>query len=251
MKQADITVIINTRLEEKNIEECIKSARLLTDNVIVVDMESTDRTVELAWKTGATVYDFPFSNYVEPARRFAIEKAKTDWVMILDADERMTKELAGEIKKLSHDFTYYKVPRRNIFGHSVWLRHGGWWPDHQMRLISKKNLIDWPKRIHSTPKMKGEMGILDNPILHYFHGDLESMVRKTVVFEDIESDLLYKAKRPVTTGTLFRKYFAELYRRLFKGMGFLDGNVGIIEAVYQAYSKTITYIYLYEKSRTL
>lgn len=248
-----ISVVINTRNEEVNIEDCIRSAKLLTDKIIVIDMESGDRTVEIASKSGATVFGFPFSRYVEPARGYGIEKSKTDWLLILDADERVTEQLAGEIIKSIGilKYSYYKLPRKNIFGKSKWLRHGGWWPDHQTRLINKKFFMNWPKRIHSTPAIKGEAGYLENPIVHYFHGDLHGMVEKTIVFEGIESDLLHKAGRKATVLTFFRKYFAELFRRLFKGLGFMDGTVGIIESVYQAYSKTITYLYLYEKSRTL
>lgn len=249
--QNNITVVINTRNEEKNIESCVKSAFSLTKKVIVVDMESTDKTSSIAKNLGAVVYDFPPSNYVEPARLFAINKSKTDWVMILDADERITKELAREILSLNGKTTHYKIPRKNIFGRYAWLKYGGWWPDQQTRLINKKHLRDWPKRIHSTPIISGVIGYLDNPIIHYFHGNLESMVEKTIVFEDIESDLLHKAKREASVPIFFRKYFAELYRRLVKGVGFLDGTIGVIESIYQAYSKTITYLYLYEKNRSL
>lgn len=247
----NITIVVHTHNEEKNIEDCIKSVKLLTDEIILVDMESTDNTVEIAKSLNVSAFNFPKSNYVEPAREFGISKSKTDWVLILDADERITKELAQETKKLitSHYSlsTHYKIPRKNIFGQTKWLKHGGWWPDHQIRLINKKYFISWPKRIHSTPQIKGDLGYLKNPLIHYFHGDLSNMVKKTVIFEDIESDLLLKAKRATGTRIFFRKYLAELYRRLFKNLGFLDGAFGIIEAIYQAFSKTITYIFLYEK----
>ena len=276
-----ITVIIHSLNEEKNIADCIISARLLTDEIILIDMESTDKTIEITNRLNVPIYNFPRSNYVEPAREFGIKQAKTDWVMILDADERITKELANEIKditkynqiqsdKISKKTDYirlnpiesdsvrlhpiisdyisqYKIPRRNTFAGIKWLKHGGWWPDYQTRLINKKYFIGWPKRIHSTPKIKGKIGYLKNPLIHYFHGDLNGMVKKTIIFEDIESDLLFKAKRKTGIGIFFRKYLAELYRRLIKNLGFLDGPFGIIEAIYQAFSKTITYLFLYEK----
>lgn len=260
-----ITVIIYSFNEEKNIEDCINSAKLLTDKIILIDMESIDRTIEIAKSLQVAVYNFPRSNYVEPAREFGIKKSESDWVFILDADERVTKELAEEIIRLvdvganfnSPDKraiqesplqkTYYKIPRKNIFARIKWLKHGGWWPDHQIRLINTKYFLSWPKRIHSTPKIKGNPGYIKNPLIHFFHGDLSNMVKKTIVFEDIESDLLFKAKRTSGTGTFFRKYLAELYRRLIKNLGFLDGPFGIIEAIYQAFSKTITYLFLYEK----
>ena len=247
----NLSVIIYSLNEEKNIGECINSAKLLTDEIILIDMESNDKTVEIAKNLNVLVFNFSKSDYVEPAREFGISQSKTDWVLILDADERITEELAEEIKQLltinSSLLTYYKIPRKNIFANIKWLRHGGWWPDYQIRLINKKYFIDWPKRIHSTPQIKGNLGYLKNPIIHYFHGDLTSMVKKTVIFEDIESDLLLKAKKTSGTKTFFRKYLAELYRRLIKNLGFLDGPFGIIESIYQAFSKTITYLFLYEK----
>jgi len=275
-----ITVIIYTHNEEKNINDCLESAKLLTDRIILIDMESSDKTLEIVKGHKVSVLNFPRSNYVEPAREFGIKQAKTDWVFILDADERMTKELAEEINSVISqiklksvisnqsnsdyrlpitdltdstdstdltDSTYFKIPRKNIFAGVKWLKHGGWWPDHQIRLINKKYFVNWPKRIHSTPVIKGSQGYLKNPLIHYFHGDLSGMVKKTTVFEDIESNLLFHAERSSGTGIFFRKFFAELYRRLLKNLGFLDGPFGIIESIYQAFSKTITYLFLYEK----
>jgi len=244
-----ISILIQTHNEEKHIEACIASAHLLSDTVVVVDMESTDKTQELAKKNGAAVTTFPFSHYVEPARAFGLQKIQTDWVFILDADERMTERLAEEIQTaiMSEECTYYKVPRKNMFAGVKCLRHGGWWPDEQMRLIKVSAFESWPIQIHSTPYIKGKMGHLKNSFEHQFHGNIESMVQKTLVFEAIESDLLFEAQKPVKTPTFFRKFLMELWRRMFQKMGFLDGTVGIIESVYQAYSKTITYLLLYEK----
>ena len=243
------TVLIQTHNEEANIEACIASAKLLTDHIIVVDMESTDNTKVIAEKNGAQVISFPFSRYVEPARGFGIKQIKTDWVFILDADERMTKNLANEINETikSTSYTYFKIPRKNMFGGKKWLHHGGWWPDEQMRLIKLSSFRSWPTQIHSAPQINGEMGHLRKAFLHFFHGNIESMVEKTLIFEDVESELLFAAKKPVSTSTFFRKFVGELFRRLIKRVGFLDGTVGIIESIYQAYSKTITYLFLYEK----
>jgi len=244
-----ITVLIQTHNEEKHIEECIASAKLLSESIVVVDMESTDRTRQLAERNGAIVTTFPFSSYVEPGRAFGIAQIKSEWVFILDADERMTEKLASEIKEtiVETKKTYFKVPRKNMFGGKKWLKHGGWWPDEQMRLIKLSAFKNWPHEIHSTPQIDGEMGYLRNSFHHYFHGNLEEMVKKTLVFENIESDLLFHAQKQASVPTFFRKFLGELYRRLFRKQGYLDGKIGIMESVYQAYSKTITYLLLYEK----
>lgn len=243
-----IAVVIYTHNEEKNILECINSAKLLTESVYVIDMKSSDQTVSIAEKHGANIHTFPYSQYVEPAREFGIRKAKSDWVFILDADERITKELAQEIQeKIMNKVSFFKVSRKNMFAGTTWLKHGGWWPDYQMRLINLKSFLSWPKQIHSTPQITGNCEYLTNSLLHLFHGKIDEMVKKTISFENIESDLLFQAKKPVTIITFFRKFLGELVRRLIIKKGFLDGSIGIIESIYQAYSKTITYLFLYEK----
>ena len=247
-----IHVIIHTFNAEKSIVDCIKSAKFLTNDITVIDMKSDDKTVQLAKKMVAKIFSFPRFYYVEPAREFGISKVDTDWFLLLDTDERITQKLVEEIKETINNPRYsnYKIPRMNIFGKIKWLRHGGWWPDYQTRLINKKAFKSWPKAIHSTPLIEGSTGYLKNPIVHYFHGDLESMVDKTIIFEDIESNLLFQAKKEASVSIFFRKFFGELYRRLIVGLGFQDGEIGIIESIYQAFSKTITYIYLYEKTQS-
>jgi len=251
MSNNQISVIIFTYNEEKNINQCIQSAKILTDQIFIVDSQSTDSTVKIAKEKKIPCFSFPYSFYVEPARNFGIEKAKTTWVFLIDADERITDNLALEIEKVIKEtkFTYYFVPRKNIFINK-WLKHGGWWPDYQPRLINKNFFITWPKQIHSMPKIKGGAGYLKNSLLHFFHGNFEKMVDKTIIFEEIEANLLFLAKKQANTLIFFRKFLGELWRRLFKNFGFLDGKAGIIEGIYQAFSKTITYLYLYEKSRS-
>ncbi len=245
-----ISVVIHAYNSEKDIEDCFVSAQLLTNSIILIDTGSEDATKILAKKLGAIVYTHPYTLYVEPSRNFGIGKTAADWVFILDTDERMTPELASEIKQTieSTENSFFNVPRKNIFARTKWLRHGGWWPDYQIRLINKNQFVDWPKEIHSTPQIKGNQGFLANPLDHYFHGDIHAMVEKTLTFEDMESTLLYAAHKQATTATFFRKFIAEFYRRIIKDFGFLDGPIGIIEGAYQAFSKTITYLYLYEKN---
>jgi glycosyltransferase involved in cell wall biosynthesis len=225
---------------------------LLSSNVTIIDFESTDKTLEIAKRRGIKVHSIKHVNYVEPARNLAMEIADADWVFILDADERITQELAHEIKDAisSDEYAYYRVPRKEYFAKKLWLRHGGWWPNTQIRLIKKTAFQDWPSQIHSFPRIKGEEGQLKHAFLHYSKNDYEQVVKKTINFEDIESELLFEANKEVNTATFFRKFLGELYRRLFKKQGYKDGTIGVIESIYQAFSKTITYLYLYEKKNS-
>lgn len=246
-----ISVIITSFNDQENIKECIDSAKLLTADVFVYDLKSADETAQIAQKSQVKVINENHFAYVELIREKTVKETPGDWVLLLDTDERLTEDQAREIKKTLKNthFSHFKIPRKNIFGRKKWLKQGGWWPDEQIRLINKKYFVSWPKEIHSTPIINGQLGFLKNPLLHYFHGDFASMVEKTIKFEDIESDLLYKAGRKVSTATFLRKFLGELYRRLIKNRGFLDGPLGIIESIYQAFSKTITWIFLYEKRK--
>lgn len=247
-----ISALIYSYNSESDIEDCIKSAHLLSSDCTVIDFESTDSTVEKAKKMGVKIHALPYTHYVETARNEGINSADTDWVFILDADERITQELAEEIKKAisESEITYYRIPRKEYFAKKKWLQHGGWWPNTQIRLIKKSAFKEWPARIHSFPVIEGTEGQLQHSFLHFSKNDYEQIVNKTINFENIESELLFKANKLVNTITFFRKFFGELYRRLLKQKGYKDGTIGVIESIYQAFSKTITYLYLYEKKNS-
>lgn len=254
----NLTIIIHSYKSSNDIQDCIDSAKLLTDNLVVVEMESeeTKKTMSIIEKNGIKEkYIVTHTGYVESHREFGIEKAKTPWVFLLDADERITPKLAKEI--ISRDpqnddsITYYEVPRKEIVFGRYWLKHGGWWPNFQTRLFKKDALVSWPKAIHSTPVFKGKKGMLTNYLLHYSQKDFEAVVDKTINFQLKEADLFYQSGVKTNTLNFFRKFLGELLKRLIKNAGFLDGRIGVIESIYQAFSKTITYLYLYEKSRSL
>lgn len=253
-KKDNITVLIYVYNDEQNIERAIESAKILSSTVLLVDIGSTDDTSKIARRCGSQVITLKHSPYVELVRMEGIKKAKTDWIFILDSDEVITQNLADEILQEVGDglqATSYRIPRKNIFGQSKWLRHGGWWPDYQTRLIKRSALKEWPSVIHSTPKIEGSRTDLKEPLIHYSHGNFSQMVQKTIKFEGAESGLLHQGGKKASTLIFFRKFLGELYRRLIKQKGFLDGKEGFAESIYQAYSKTVTYLMLYEKNRTV
>lgn len=274
-----ISAVIFAHNDQDKISDCISSILPLTKNIFLLDIGSTDKTPNIAEQLGVKVYKSKFVKYVELVREDGIKLADTEWVLLLDADEKVSADLGKEINEVvlggkrgrtptsaqimasmsstggkdtldrTRQINAFKIPRKNIFAGKRWLRFGGWWPDYQIRLINKNFFVRWPKQIHSAPEVMGECGYLTNPIIHFFHGDFENMVNKTLIFEDIESELLYKAGRTANQMIFVRKFLGEFYRRLFKNLGFLDGPIGIIESIYQSFSKTITYLFLYEKKK--
>lgn len=248
-KKESITVVLTVYNEQHHIKECIENARNLTSSIIVVDTESTDDSVKIARSLNVPVYSHPYKKYVEPSRNYAISKVRTEWFFIIDADERFSPELIKEIKQTiqTTDKTHFTITKKNIFAGTWPLKYGGWQGDSMIRMIKTDAFVNWPVAIHSTPKIHGELGHLQALLDHHFHPNLENMVNKTAIYENMEAKLLHKARRAVSTTIFFRKFFGELYRRLIKWQGYKDGAPGVIESVYQAYSKTVTYLYLYEK----
>lgn len=257
MPKNDISVLIYASNDEQNIARAVTSAKLISPHVIVVDIGSTDLTASRAKAEGARIHSVEHVKFVELVRMNGIREVRTDWFFILDSDEVITLDAADEIRRVisstderTATIGAYRIPRKNIFGSTRWLKHGGWWPDYQTRLIRTRSLKDWPSVIHAVPVIEGQVVHLTHPLLHYSHGNFHAMVEKTIIFEGAESDLLTRAGRPSSTIVCMRKFLGELNRRLILSLGFLDGSAGITESIYQAFSKTITYLLVYEKSRT-
>ena len=245
-----ISVNIIAYNEEEEIADCIKSARLLADEIVFVDNESIDNTKKIAAKLVDKTYSFPNSGYVEPARNFGIEKCSGDWVFILDADERITPALAKALKEkvlsVNDTVSAFSLPRKN-FNFGYWLKRGGWWPDYQTRFIRKSHFINWPKEIHSFPEIKGKIEKLAIPFEHYAIKNIAEMLERTIRYSEKEVKLLVAAGRPVNSFILVRKMLGEFYRRGIKERGLWDGMAGFIQVIYQTFSVFITYAQVWER----
>lgn len=250
MKQkATLSILIQGRNRGYQLDKCIQSARGVSDEIVYVDTGSNDNSLTIAKKYNIKIYSIGPYDIVEPARMFGIQKCTKDWILFIDIDERISPVLKKRVRKLidAKKYSSYYLSRKNLFARKVWMKSGGWWPDKVHRLIKRSALIDWPPIIHSSPKIKGESCEDDAYIIHYWKDSIENMVDVTCAFENHEADLLYMANKKVNILILFRKFIAELNRRLILKKGYEDGTMGIIMSVYQAYSKTITYLFLYEK----
>ena len=140
----------------------------------------------------------------------------------------------------------FYFPRKNtILG--KWLKHGGWWPDYVPRLFKKDKFINWVGRVHESPKVQGEFGYLKTPIEHLTARNLSLMLKKTTGWAKVEAELFYKADHPpVTILKVVKALLSEFINRYLTKLGFLDGQVGLIEAIYQALHKSIVMTYLWE-----
>lgn len=244
-----LSIIILAKNEEKKIKEALATAKTIGDEILVLDGGSTDKTVEIAKRFHARIVRQKGEGYAD-WRNQGLKIARGDWVLYLDADERITKNLADEIKKTvfndQANHVAYAIPRRNII-FDLEMKHGGWWPDYVKRLFKKRYLKKWKGRLHEEPVFEGSLGHLRNPLLHQKHLEISEMVDKTNIWSVIEAELLFSAKHPKMSWWRFlRIMLSELWMRLITKHAFLDGPKGVIYAFYQMWSRFITYSKLWE-----
>jgi len=249
-----ISVIVNTWNEEKNIKRCLESVRKIAAEMIVVDMYSQDRTVEIAKKLGAKVFFYKYLSYVEPARNFALRQAQGDWILILDADEEIPSVLAKNLQKLTQNtknITYFRLPRKNIiFG--KWIKHSRWWPDYNIRFF-KKGHIRWSDKIHSVPLTRGGGYDLEakevNAIIHYNYNSINQYLERLNRYTKIQAEELIASGYKFNWQDILKKPMGEFLSRFFAGEGYKDGFHGLVLALLQAFSEMIKYLKVWEKEK--
>ncbi len=249
-----ISAVINTYNEEVNIKRCIDSLTHFTDEIVVVDMNSSDETVQVAKKLGVTVYTHPQTGFVEPARNFAIEKATGKWILIVDADEEISKTLSTKILTLisgEHGKSFFRIPRKNII-FNKWIKNGRWWPDYQVRLF-KKGHVSWLNQIHSIPLTEGIgvnlEAVEDNAIIHYNYQSISQFVTRLNRYTDIQVKELVEQGYEFKAIDLIRRPSNEFIGRYLASQGYKDGLHGLTLSVLQAISEFILYVKLWENNK--
>lgn len=241
-----ITAIVLTKNEEDKIGTCLESIKWI-DEIIVVDSNSSDKTTDIAKKFGAKVYQREFDNYVNQ-KEWAMSKASGDWVLYIDADERVLKQLKQEILNLisENECSAYAISRRNIiFG--VEEKYGSFWPDWVIRLVKKDDFINWVGEIHEHMEFKGKLGYTKNSFLHLTHRNVDQIIFKNLEWSKIDAKLRFDAKHPKMSSWRFlRILFTELFYQGITRRGFFAGSIGTIDALLQTFSLLTTYIRLWE-----
>jgi len=242
----NISVVILAKNEEKKINECLRSLGWV-DEIILVDGGSVDETCSLARKFKAKIFEFKKESFAE-RRNFGTKKARGEWVLHIDSDERITEGLREEILEAisSSSFSHYAIPRSNfVFGKKM--KHCGLWPDYVVRLFKKKDFVTWQGDLHETPLVKGRLGYMNNYFIHIKHDNLFDIVEKTNKWSLIEAKLMFNACHPPMNFLRFASsIFREFYLRMIKQLAFLDGVEGVIYGIYQVWSRFLSYAKLWE-----
>jgi len=244
-----LSVMILARNEERNIVDCLNSVRWAAER-LVVDSGSTDRTVELARSAGATVLQLPWMGYGETKNK-ALDKTTGEWILWLDADERVTDALAEEIQGcLGAERIYddaYSVPRRAFFL-GRWIRHAGWYPGYVVRLFRKGAARFTVTRVHEGLAVEGSVGWLRNDLIHLTDPDLGHYFDKFNRYTSLAAQDL------VSSGTKFRVWQL-LVRPLFSffkmyvlRQGWRDGIHGFVLCALSACYVFVKYAKLWEQN---
>ena len=162
----DISVAIITKNEENNLPACLESV-LFSNDIVVVDSGSTDRTIEIAEKSGCRIFKEEWKGYALQ-KNSAVQKCINNWVLVIDADERVPTETVNALKTLvagNPTAGAYRFPRKNFF-HNKWLKHGGQWPDRQTKLVRRDN-GKFTSIIHERWMTEGTIENIELPIEHY------------------------------------------------------------------------------------
>lgn len=246
MEHLPVTTIILTKNEDAMIVNCIETLRWCQE-VIVVDSQSSDSTVQLAKRAGAVVFTTDKESFADN-RNYGLSKVRTPWVFYLDADERITPELKQEIEaEIQKDqVDVFAFKRQNIH-YGKWLEHGGWEHDQVTRLFRTEKLKEWTGKIHESPQYTGTTKVLKGSLVHLTHRNMVEGLQKTIHWTGSEAELLFESGHPpVTVTTLLRKTLMEFWRRAFQKKGRKDGMEGWIEAMVQAMNRFIVYERLWE-----
>lgn len=243
-----ISVCIISFNEEDKIEDCLKSVQSVADEIVVVDSNSTDMTVEIARRYTEQVHIQEFLGYMRQ-KDFAVTKASHDWILSLDCDERLSPELARAIldeKDALGRFDAYKMARKTFYVYR-WLNHC-WYPDFKVRLFDRRKTRWGGVNLHE--KILVEEGVVDTlagDILHYSYDSLSDHIKTIDRFTDIAAQEIIDEGRRVSVLTPLVRANATFIKIYFLRLGFLDGFAGLAVAVlsfmhvFVKYGKVLTH----------
>ena len=245
-----VSVTIITKNEAEHIGAAIDSVRW-ADEIIVVDCGSTDDTVAIAKARGARVEHRDWTGYLDQ-KAYAQGLATHDWVLSLDADERVTPALAAEVRALlasEPPRRGYRVPRV-LFHLGRWIRTTDHYPDYQLRLYDRRAGVWQGDYVHESVKITGPMGYLKGELEHYSYRDLADQLDRINHYTTLAARKMHAQGRRSGFVQLVLQPPAAFLRSYILRWGFLDGTAGFTLSVVGAYSVFLKFAKLWELSRS-
>lgn len=235
----DITAVVLTKNEEKNIENCLRSLEWCQE-IIVVDDNSSDKTAALAKKYGVRVYEHTLNNDFSDQRSFGLEKAKNEWVLFVDSDEIVSTKLAQEVKVAvqSSKVQGYFISRTDY----MWgkqLKHGEQ-GDIKLLRLARKSSGKWVGQVHETWVVTGITALLKYPLQHYPHQTLKELLTEINFYSTIRSEELFKEGVRANWLSVLLYTKGKFVQDYFFKLGFLDGIEGFVIAIVMSFHSFLT-----------
>jgi glycosyltransferase involved in cell wall biosynthesis len=243
--------VLLTKNEEKNLASCLDSVYGWADEIVVVDDESTDKTVEIArhYNTRLFIRKMDIEGI---HRNWAYAQAKNNWVLSLDADERVTSELRNEISELLRQrqikYAGFTIPRRNYIG-SYWVRSGGWYPSPQLKLFCKDRFRYEEVEVHPRAFLDGNCGHLKNDILHYSYRSFADFLDKLNHQSTLEATKWIKQGKPMWLIHFTWRAVDRFFRTYIRKKSYRDGFVGFMIAFFASLYQIMSYAKYWEYRR--
>jgi glycosyltransferase involved in cell wall biosynthesis len=248
-----ITLCISTRNAAAQLGDCIESVRGWISEIVIVDMESTDETLDIARRYGATVVQVPAAGWAEPGRQSGIDAATQPWILVLDADERAASGLADIAREYiaREDLSGVRLPRQN-FQFGWWVRDAGIWPDWQLRLFRPERTRWEVLWTHRGPTVDGTVenapAHLDNAIIHHSFASIRDWLTATNRYTDHEAQRSADAGHRPTLLRLFTIPIARFLDSYLAKRGYRGGRYGLAVALMSLCYWLLAELKLWERS---
>lgn len=251
-KKVPLSVVITAYNEEKKIKDCLDSVKW-ADEIIVIDNSSIDKTKSIVEQFTSKIFTKPNNPMLNVNKNYGFTKAKHKWILSLDPDERVSEELAEEIKNVvaGENNNGYYIPRKNIiFG--KWIEHTGWYPDHQLRLFKKDCGKFEEIQVHEMLKVDGNVGYLNNPLIHYTFDNISQFLQKhIIVYAPNEAAVLIEKGYEFNYMDAIRFPLNEFLSRYFAREGYKDGFYGLILSLLMSFYHIVIFTLIWEKNKYL
>ncbi|MEW6653929.1 MAG: glycosyltransferase family 2 protein [Bacteroidota bacterium] len=243
-RKSKISVVIIAFNEEANLAECLESVNW-ADEIIVVDSFSTDKTIEIAKKYTNKIFQKKWEGFAHQ-RKFSLEMAASEWILSIDADERVTPELKNSILKVlenASETNGYKAARRNYFL-GKWITGAHWYPDHQLRVFRKDKARIEEVLVHEGFEVEGKTEIIEGDIIHYSYRSLDDAYRKINHYSSLAAQ--QRADKKVKAADIILHPIAAFLTDYFSRKAYKDGLHGLLVAIMHAMTNLMTYTKIWE-----
>jgi glycosyltransferase involved in cell wall biosynthesis len=244
-----LSVVVIAQNEEERLRACLESVAW-ADELIVVDAESTDKTAQIAREFTERVWVRPWPGFAAQ-KNFGLEQATGDWILSVDADEEVSKELRQEILAVvtgAPAFTGYRIPRQNVFW-GRWMRHGGLYPDWQLRLFRRGQGRFAARAVHESVDVRGPVGRLAAPLVHRSYRDVADFLARADRYSTLAAEEWVRSGRSARLADFVVRPAGRFISMYVVHAGFLDGLRGFLLAALYAYYVVIRSAKIWERTR--